>query len=344
MSTMLLRAPAAPQAVLGSRRAALRSGSVASTSNRCVFAAPLRQSRSRTGGVRVMAAENDRDKRLEAVKKGLADQRIDQATAKKILEMWRANGLEDPKEVKKLLLNRSLTTAGVILLQTFLDAGASYFATSTGAAIGATNSFGSFSLPAQFVAYFLGSYFAIGVIADLFTLGATSVAAYQFGTQGDVFMTAVKELAGPATGLSVVDKTAQATNTLKIVQSLNAIADYLKETGVDASEASTLKNLSAYLIIQRAGDKYGFTPERYGLTDEQARDIALVFARYDLNDDGVLELSELQRLFAGAKPEMTGDEVKEALKILDKQKEGVVNFDEFTDWWVNKIQEPVPQA
>jgi hypothetical protein len=62
------------------------------------------------------------------------------------------------------------------------------------------------------------------------------------------------------------------------------------------SADSTLSNLSAYLTLSNARDKYNFDPAKYGLTDSEAGQIAVIFARYDLNDDMRLEESELRRL------------------------------------------------
>lgn len=62
-------------------------------------------------------------------------------------------------------------------------------------------------------------------------------------------------------------------------------------------EKSTLANLSAYLTLQRAEDKYGFQPSKYGLSEAQAADVAGVFSAFDRNDDGRLELSELKTLW-----------------------------------------------
>lgn len=60
---------------------------------------------------------------------------------------------------------------------------------------------------------------------------------------------------------------------------------------------STVENLAAYLTLSRAEDKYGFSPGKYNLTEEEAMDIAVVFARYDENDDGVLQMSEFSNLW-----------------------------------------------
>jgi hypothetical protein len=59
----------------------------------------------------------------------------------------------------------------------------------------------------------------------------------------------------------------------------------------------TLASLSAYLTLQRAKELYGFDPAKYGLTEAQAANVAGVFARFDSNDDGRIDLYELRALW-----------------------------------------------
>ena len=67
------------------------------------------------------------------------------------------------------------------------------------------------------------------------------------------------------------------------------------QAGDTGGQRSTLQNLTAFLTLSKAEEK-GFDPSKYELTEEQAGQLASVFAKYDTNDDMVLELSEIQRL------------------------------------------------
>ena len=49
---------------------------------------------------------------------------LDKATAKRVLEAWEASGASSPDELRKLLVKRSVQSAGAVLIQTLLDAGA----------------------------------------------------------------------------------------------------------------------------------------------------------------------------------------------------------------------------
>jgi hypothetical protein len=80
-------------------------------------------------------------------------------------------------------------------------------------------------------------------------------------------------------GASPVDSARLAVNTLRVVSVLQSMAEDLKALSGDERLApSTLRNLSAFLTLQAAKDKFGFDAAKYGLTDAQAADIATVFA------------------------------------------------------------------
>jgi hypothetical protein len=58
-----------------------------------------------------------------------------------------------------------------------------------------------------------------------------------------------------------------------------------------------LRDLGAYLTLEKAQRSYGFDAAKAGLTEAKAAEIAVVFSRYDSNDDGVLSLDEFKRLW-----------------------------------------------
>ena len=51
-----------------------------------------------------------------------------------------------------------------------------------------------------------------------------------------------------------------------------------KEVGADGKPQSTLKSLSTFLTLQKAEER-GFDAGKYGLTSDQAAEIATVFSR-----------------------------------------------------------------
>lgn len=293
-------------------------------------------SAEKDSGTKIAERKNSekKEKLIEGMKKG----GIDQETAKRIMETWEKTGATSPNALRKMLLGRSLTSVAVVALQLLLDGGAAFGAYNTARFFGVSDPFIG-KIVIEYGAYFLASYFAIGVVADLFTIGVLLTSAIQYSTNTEAFMDAVKEIAGPKkalSNLSLVQKAQTAVNSLKVAQALNDISDLLKGQA-SQNASSTLYNLSAYLTLSNARDKYGFDPAQYNLSDREAGEIATIFARYDLNDDMRLEESELRRLVSQGDVNLDDSEVKAALKLLDKRKSGYIEFDEFVDWWVNKV-------
>lgn len=83
----------------------------------------------------------------------------------------------------------------------------------------------------EYGAYFLASYFAIGVVFDTFTLGVLAASAVQYSTNTEAFMAAVKEVAGASKrgpNINVVEKAQTAVNAVKVASALNQISGLLK--------------------------------------------------------------------------------------------------------------------
>eukprot|EP00879_Flechtneria_rotunda_P014749 GHRR01015413.1.p1 GENE.GHRR01015413.1~~GHRR01015413.1.p1 ORF type:complete len:136 (+),score=54.13 GHRR01015413.1:499-906(+) len=118
------------------------------------------------------------------------------------------------------------------------------------------------------------------------------------------------------------------------MQMLESIGAQLKEVNADGSTASSLANLSAYLTLQRAEEVYSFIPSKYDLSEAQAADIAGVFSRFDTNEDGKLEQSELRALCAKLGTDITEAEAKEAIRILDSSNTGFIQFADFVEWYI----------
>lgn len=276
--------------------------------------------------------EDQTNKLVEGMKKG----GIDSSTAQRILDTWEKTGATSTDALRKMLLGRSLKTVGVVLFQLLLDAGAAYGSYNSARYIGQEQFLGK--IVVEYGAYFLASYFAVGVIFDTFTLGVLASSAVQYSTNTEAFMAAVKEVAGASKrgpNINVVEKAQTAVNAVKVASALNQISGLLKK---EKAEASTLRNLSAYLTLSKARDAYGFEPQKYGLSDKDAAEIAAIFSKYDVNDDMRLEELELRRLATQQNVSLNEDELTAAMKLLDKRGSGYVEFDEFVDWWVNKVE------
>jgi Ca2+-binding EF-hand superfamily protein len=278
--------------------------------------------------------KNKQEQLVQGLKKG----GVDKATAQRILKVWEQTGASSPDELRKLLVNRSLKAAGLVGFQTLLDAGASWGAFSTAQALSVGPPFFG-KIAVEYLAYFLGLYFATSVFLDLFTLGAIAFSGVQYGSNSEAFLNAVRQVAGPQSGLNVVNKAQQAVNTAKVVNALNQINSILKERSQTEGDTSdTLRNLQAFLTLQKAEER-GFKPESFGLSPDEAAVIASIFSKYDLNDDMVLQRDEVARLFQGEGLDLSDAEVKQAIELLDKNNDGLIDLEEFTSWWQNSVSD-----
>jgi len=68
----------------------------------------------------------------------------------------------------------------------------------------------------------------------------------------------------------------------------------------------------------------------------------VVFSKYDTNDDMVLEASEIGSLLSQEGFNMEAREVKEAVKLLDKNGDGLISFEEFIEF-VQKRLDPAKE-
>ena len=113
--------------------------------------------------------------------------------------------------------------------------------------VGREEFFGKFVV--EYGAYFLASYFAIGVVFDTFTLGVLAASAFQYSTNTEAFMAAVKEVAGSnkrGPNINVVEKAQTAVNAIKVASALNQISSLLKVS----MQTSTLHTFCACCAAQ----------------------------------------------------------------------------------------------
>lgn len=258
---------------------------------------------------------------------------MDRTKAKQVLAKWGEMGVKDPEQLRKLLVKRSLRPAIGLGFQALLDLLAASGGYYTAGIISDSEPFtGQF--PLQLLATFFGFYYVIQALLNLSVMGVVLLTAYKYGTNSTALLAAVQQMAGPVTGLNIADRAQVAVNTLKVLQTLDEIAELLKGMGTTSEGRSTLQNLSAYLTLSHARATYGFDPEQYGLSEREAGDVAYVFSIYDLNDDYRLELSELRKLCADLGKDLNDEELREGMRLLDLSGSGYVEFNEFVAWWV----------
>mmetsp|Transcript_29207 Transcript_29207/g.82414 ORF Transcript_29207/g.82414 Transcript_29207/m.82414 type:complete len:390 (-) Transcript_29207:354-1523(-) len=271
----------------------------------------------------------------EEVLQMLQTQGVSKSSAKEILKLWEGMGINSAEEMRRLLKKRGRNAVLGLTLQLLLDGAATWVAFSAGVSFGLA---GGWNLIPSFVSYFLASYFGLNTVMETAILVGILSSGALFGTDAEALVRAVKELAGEDDmQVGLLSKTKQTVNMLKVVQTLNAVSDKLKES---SSSMSSLEKLSAYLTLSQAKKAYGFNPDKYGITETTALQIATTFNRFDLNEDGALEASEFEKMMSDLEFSVSKEETEAIVETLDTKKTGQVEFDEFVNWYLNKLSVP----
>lgn len=277
---------------------------------------------------------------IEALKKS----GINRDVAGKIIDKWRELGADaDPKVLRNLFLKQSLVPIGAVIVQLIFDAGVAYTAYSSSVLFALGPEFFG-RRPLLLLDNFIVAYFAISILLDLVTLTAVLITTARMGTSTSALYSAIKTIAAsPAPGLALADKATAAVNAVKVSQAMDSIAQLLSASSSDGSRdnADMLRDLSVYLVLQRAARSGDWKPENIGMSDKDANKIAAVFAQYDVNDDGRLDWLEMRRLCNGLNLDLTEEEAKAAIGNIDQNNDGYVEFSEFAEWWSSKLKNKV---
>ena len=162
------------------------------------------------------------DEALEELqKKGMTP-----AKAREILKVWAELGAKDPVQLKELLVKRSMKPVTGLAFQTFLDSVAAIGGFYTGNLVGQADFTGSIFV--SLAIYFFAFYYFIQAGAELTALVSLIAAARKYSTNTEALLAAVQQLAGPASGLGVLNSVQLAVNTYKIIQTLDSLSESLK--------------------------------------------------------------------------------------------------------------------
>ena len=165
------------------------------------------------------------DESAKKYREQLEQQGISKESARRILEVWKEKGTENPDQLRRLFVRGSLVPLGVGALQLLFDLGAAYGAFYGGDFL---RSLEPFPLQTVVVLLSVGAtiYFFTSALLEAAALTALGIATFQLGANADAFLAAVKQLADEP-GPGVVGKAKKVVNTVKVVQALNALADVL---------------------------------------------------------------------------------------------------------------------
>lgn len=270
---------------------------------------------------------------VKDVEKMLQELNINKATAKQVLKVWRSAGVTDPEDLRRLFVKRGVDRSSAVAVQLAVDASSALIAWYSGYNLATTRALGSFTLAAEFVVYTLAMYLTINATLDVFSLVAVGVATKRYSTSTAGFLEAVQDLAGPDSGLDVVDKARKAVVTVQVLKALDQILERLKlQAGSELNRGNFLRDLGAYMVLLKASES-GYDPVKDGVPVDEAAEIAAEFAMVDSNDDLRIDLPEFRRLCAKLSTGLSDEECEAAMSVLDSDQNGSVDFREFMDWW-----------
>lgn len=283
--------------------------------------------------------------RISEVDEMLKELGIDKSTARQVLRFLKKANASDPESLRKLIVKRGANQSAAVAVQLAVDASAAFVAWYSGLNIANSRALGSFTVAAEFLVYTLAMYLSINATLDIFSLITVGLATRKYSTSTVAFLSAVEALAGPDSGFEVLDKARKAVVTVKVLSALEQILDKLKKRAGEKAfgEANFFRDLGAYLVLLRASES-GFEPSKSQLTSNEAANIAAEFAEVDTNDDGCVDLQEFRSLCGRMGLGLNEEEALGAMSILDKNKDGVIDFSEFAAWWVTKgtLNMPAP--
>jgi hypothetical protein len=140
--------------------------------------------------------------------------------------IWAELGAKDPEQLRQLLSRRAAKPLNSLAIQTTLDFVAALGGFYTGGLIGQADFTGSTLV--SLVAYFFACYYFLQAASEVTALVAVWRASQRYSTDTDVLLAAMQQLAGPTSGLRVLDTVQLAVNTLKVIQALDSISGELK--------------------------------------------------------------------------------------------------------------------
>jgi len=69
------------------------------------------------------------------------------------------------------------------------------------------------------------------------------------------------------------------------------------------------------------------------MSEEQLAELREIFDHYDTDKNGVIDRNELRALLGALDPEFSERDVKQAIEALDDNANGVIDWEEFVEWW-----------
>ena len=72
------------------------------------------------------------------------------------------------------------------------------------------------------------------------------------------------------------------------------------------------------------------------LTEDELAEIKEIFDHFDTNNNGVIESHEFGSMLRALDENISEDEIAAGVRELDDNHNGVIDFDEFLEWWADR--------
>jgi len=257
-------------------------------------------------------------------------------------------GIQTPRDLRRIVLKRSVGLIAVELFATAFNAlmTVSMFVLSINLNYNPYEAiFPTFLAYLSFAMILVaGAIFAVETAAHFILLSAYIYSLVSFET-ADLrkFVEATQRLGDTEHIISAMTPSSmrRATSSMHVLKILNDIRDALhEEAELITPTHSTLHNLAAYFELSNAQSKFGFKSENYGISDREAMRIASLFSEHDKDGTGELDGEKLKALLSSMGHNVTQMDTNIALRLLDKEEDGIVSLNEFVEWYVKGIDVP----
>ena len=255
-------------------------------------------------------------------------------------------GVENPRDLRALVAKRSL---GMIFIELAATAFNALMAVSM-----FVITFSVETAPTTAFEYLVGCAVALGAaifsveaMAHAIILGVYVYSTIRFETSDlRKFTKAMRKIGDVDHVVGAVPAGAavrRASSVIRVVAVLNKIRDALISEAelIAPAGKSTLHNLAAYFEYSNARSKFAFEPEDYGIDRAEAMRIAHVFSEWDADASGALSPEELRKLLGALGSDDVSDiDVNVAMRVLDENETGEINFNEFVRWFTRGVRLP----
>ena len=260
-------------------------------------------------------------------------------------------GVENPRDLRALVAKRSLGMIFIELAATVFNAlmAVSMFVITFSAArdAPAVASTTAFEYLVECAVALGAAIFSVEAMAHAIILGVYVYSTIRFETSDlRKFTKAMRKIGDVDHVVGAMPAGAavrRASSVIRVVAVLNKIRDALISEAelIAPSGKSTLHNLAAYFEYSNARSKFAFEPEDYGIDRDEAMRIAHVFSEWDADASGALSPEELRKLLGALGSDDVSDiDVNVAMRVLDENETGEINFNEFVRWFTRGVRLP----